>query len=81
MATTQDTFIDGIEKETGLSIDEIRRTPLDDLRSLFERKNGKRMEFVKSFPLIERGSVLGDCVISHAEVEDDFDKALTALRK
>jgi hypothetical protein len=70
-------FEKAIEREVGDDIDTIAHMPIDERRRLVEQRHGgKRMTVVSKFPLIGRGNVLGDCLISHEEVEKELEKAI-----
>jgi len=70
------TFEEAIELATGKSVEAIRSTPLDELRSDYEREIGAPLSFVSEFPLLGRGNVLRDRCLSHAQIEADLDDAL-----
>jgi hypothetical protein len=57
-----------IETDTGMTVKEIRGTPLDELRARAEQKLGKPIEVT--------GTHHGVTIVSHAEVEKILDKAL-----
>jgi hypothetical protein len=71
-----DKFVQCIERSTGKSIDYLRRTPIDEQRESAEQKNGKPLTFKSYFPLIGRGNVLHDRLVTHAEAEAAFRRAL-----
>lgn len=74
-------YIRGIEDAVGLNVEEIRHTPLDELRKRFEaRDGGRRMRFLSEFPFVGRGSVLGDRLVPHEEAERAFASAVAKLR-
>ncbi len=80
MTAINDAYIASIEEEVGMDIEEIRSTPLSELRKIFEKRNGgKRMTFKSFFPFIGRGNVLGDRLVSHDEVEATLDSVLESL--
>lgn len=79
--TEEEGYILGIEDAVGLNVEEIRHTPLDELRKRFEaRDGGRRMRFLSEFPFIGRGSVLGDRLVPHEEAERAFASAVATLR-
>lgn len=67
--TLEKEYIAIIEEEVGLDIETIRKTPVSDLRKIFEeRDGGRRMTFT------------GDSILSQEEVEKAFDSAMEKLR-
>lgn len=68
--------IAAIEKATGETVQQLRNTPIDERRNAIEKKHRKPMSFYTAFPFIGRGNVMGDKVISHADVEKLISKAL-----
>jgi hypothetical protein len=69
-------LLEVIEKGVGKTIDEINRTPLDELRRDAEEKLGVRLTFRVRWPLIGRGNILRDRVLSREAIERRLDKAL-----
>jgi hypothetical protein len=74
MATT--TFEKAVEQMTGETIENLRRTPIDERREALEKASGKPTHFVSRFPLIGRGNVLRKRLVSREKVEKDFWEAL-----
>lgn len=74
MATTL--FEKTIERGTGMSVDAIRRTPIEELRKIAERKLGHSLRIVTVFPWAGRGNVLRDRMVSRKKLNDDLDHAL-----
>jgi len=64
----QSAFEKIIERTTGMTISELRRTPLSELREKAEQKRGSPIEYYSAFPLIGRGSVIRQFV-THEECE------------
>ena len=56
-----------IEKLTGISAIELRKTTIDKRRKLVEKEKGKLL-FTTKFPFIGRGNVLGDRTLSNDSV-------------
>ena len=71
-----ESFERAVECATGRSIESIRSTPLDDQRAEIERERGRPLDFVSRFPLIGRGFILRDRLVSHREAEAMFKSAL-----
>jgi len=63
-----------IEKGTGLTIDHIRRTPLDQLRIEHEQKTGKLLTFFRGFPWIGR-KVLCE-LVTRENVDSEIDRRI-----
>ena len=55
------------------SIEDLRAIPLAD-RHAAASKKGHAVESL--FPLIGRGSVLGDCIVTHQDAEKAYDYAI-----
>ena len=64
------------EKLTGLSAEEIRRFSPGELRCYLEKKNKKKFSFTSEFPVIGRGSVLRDSIITTEKINKEIDKIL-----
>ena len=65
-----------VERSTGKSIEYLRETPIDEQRLAVEAVHGKRLVFKSYFPLIGRGNVLHNRLITHDEAEAALRKAL-----
>ena len=65
-----------VERITGTSVSELRRRSVDEQRGTAERQHGRPMQFVRRFPLIGRGNVLRDRIMSTAEIDRMVDEAL-----
>ena len=68
-----------IERKTGMSIDQLQSGTISERRSDIESKCGKPMRLLRLFPFIGRGSVMGEFLLSHAEVNKQLDRALRCL--
>ena len=77
MASEQ--FEGTIERSTGMSIEILRRTPLDELRRNAEQQAGKPIQFYTAYPWAGRGSVMKDRLVSHEEANKELDHALRRL--
>ncbi|MCL2440389.1 MAG: hypothetical protein FWD14_01485 [Treponema sp.] len=69
-------IIENAEKVVGLSAEEIRKYSPCELRSHLEIKNKKKFSFKTEFPVIGRGNVLRDSIITSEEINKDIDKIL-----
>jgi hypothetical protein len=64
------------EKVVGLSVEEIRKYSPNELRHFLENKNKKKLFFMTEFPVIGRGNVLRDSIITSKEINKEIDKIL-----
>lgn len=64
------------EKITGLSLAQIKSLNPSEYRSYLEKKNKKTLSFVSAFPVIGRGNVLRDNLISSSDLNTEIDKLL-----
>ena len=64
------------EKLVGLSAEEIRKYSPSELRQYLEKKNKKKLFFTTEFPVIGRGNVLRDSIITTKKINKDIDKIL-----
>ena len=65
-----------IERKTGMSIDQLQAGTISERRSEVEAKFRKPMRLFRLFPFIGRGSVMGEFLLSHADVNKQLDRAL-----
>ena len=65
-----------IERLTGLPITQIRNMGVTELRAYFEKKNGTRQRIVSEYPVVGRGNVLRDGLISTEELNAEVDAIL-----
>jgi hypothetical protein len=65
-----------MERITGESIESLRSMPIDERREMVEKKTSKLLRIVSRFPVIGRGSVLRDRLISRRQVEAGVDWSL-----
>ena len=68
------------EKIVGLSADEIRKYSPGELRRFLEKRNKKKFSFTTEFPVVGRGNVLRDTIITSQEINKDIDKILARLK-
>jgi len=66
-----------IEIRTGKSADELKRETLWEKRLRLSGVKGGSMRFTRNFPLIGRGCVLGDHLVTKREVNDEIDQLLS----
>jgi len=60
----------------GLPIETIRMYSPSELRLYLEKKNKRKFSFTTEFPVIGRGNVLRDNIITSEEINRDIDKIL-----
>ncbi len=65
-----------IERKTGETVDRLQSETLWERRSLIESRQGEPMRLLRCFPFIGRGSVMGEHLLSRAEVDQQLDQAL-----
>jgi hypothetical protein len=65
-----------IELKTGKPIDQLQTGTISERRSEIEAAKGKPMRLRQFFPFIGRGSVMGDFILPHREVDRQFYRAL-----
>ena len=66
-----------VEVLIGLPIETIRKYSPSELRTHLEKKNKRKISFKTEFPVIGRGNVLRDNIITSEEINRDIDKILT----
>lgn len=65
-----------IERKTGMSVDKLRSGTISERRLAVEMKFHKPMRLSRLFPFVGRGSVMGEFILSHSEVNKQLDHAL-----
>lgn len=65
-----------IERKTGQPINKLQEETIWDRRCAAEADHGEPMKLLRLFPFIGRGSVMGDYILSHSEVDRQLNKAL-----
>jgi hypothetical protein len=60
----------------GLPIETIRMYSPNELRNHLEKKNRRKFSFTSEFPVIGRGNVLRDNIITSEEINKGIDKIL-----
>ncbi|MBR7079506.1 MAG: hypothetical protein IKI40_03185 [Treponema sp.] len=61
---------------TGLRLDQIKDYSPSKFREYLERKNNKKFSFLSAFPVIGRGNVLRDNLVTSIQLNDEIDKIL-----
>jgi hypothetical protein len=64
------------EKVVGLSVEKIRSYSPGELRRYFEKRNKKKLFFTTEFPVIGRGNVLRDSIVTSEKINKEIDKIL-----
>lgn len=65
-----------IERKAGKSIETLQSETFSEHRSEAEAKHRKPMLVTRLFPFIGRGSVMGDFLLSHSEINKQLDHAI-----
>jgi len=65
-----------IERKTGKSVDKLQSETISERRLDVETKFHKPMRLFRLFPFIGRGSVMGEFLLSHSEVNRQLDRAI-----
>jgi len=71
-----ESLIHRIESRTGKTAEELKSETLWQKRIRVSAANGKTMQFTRNFPLIGRGCVLGNHLITSHEVNSEIDQLL-----
>lgn len=72
-----ESLIRRIETRTGKSADELKNETLWQKRLRLTSATGKSTHFTRNFPLIGRGCVLGDHLVTSGEVNREIDQLLS----
>lgn len=64
-----------IERKTGKTIDQLQSETLSERRKYVESTHGGPMKLIRLFPFVGRGSVMGDYLLSHKEVDRQLEHA------
>ena len=65
-----------VVEDTGLSLAQIKDFSPSKFREFLEKKNNKKFSFLSAFPVIGRGNVLRDNLISSSQLNNEIDKIL-----
>ena len=65
-----------VVENTGLSLAQIKDYSPCKFRDYLEKKNNKKFSFLSAFPVIGRGNVLRDNLISSSQLNSEIDKIL-----
>ena len=65
-----------VELVTGKPVEELRNTSIDQYRRDLEAERGKPVVVESRFPLIGRGNVMRDRIVTHEEIESALDRIL-----
>ena len=74
-------FEQAVEIATGVPVEVLRDTPVDERRVIIEHALGRPLRFPSRFPLIGRGNVFRNRAVSHDEVEEQFMRAIHGKQK
>jgi len=73
---TKTPFESTAEMLTGRSVEEIRKSTLEEIRRIAEEKHHRRFRIEHVEKVIGRGNILGDRILSSEEVNERFEEAL-----
>lgn len=80
MARTETTRLERrVEAAYGLTIDQIARMTLHELREHQEKRRGIKWRFRRLFPFVGRGTVLGDQLVPQDELDRTLDEAMDKI--
>jgi len=65
-----------VETLVGLPVETIRKLSPSELRGYLEKKNKRKFSFLSEFPVIGRGNVLRDNIITSEKINKDIDKII-----
>lgn len=65
-----------VVKVTGLTLDQIKDYSPSKFREYLEKKNNKKISFLSAFPVIGRGNVLRDNLVTSIQLNNEIDKIL-----
>ncbi len=65
-----------VVEDTGLSLAQIKDFSPSKFREFLEKKNNKKFSFLSAFPVIGRGNILRDNLISSSQLNNEIDKIL-----
>jgi hypothetical protein len=65
-----------IERKTGETIAQLQEETLSARRAKIAIISGKTLHFTRRFPFVGRGTVMSEHLLSHEEVEKQFEEAI-----
>lgn len=69
----------GVELATGKSISELREMPLDEQLASSRQRWGSDFRISSAFPILGRGCVMHDRVLTRQQIDKQLDQALSRL--
>lgn len=63
-------------KKVGMTLENLRNASVDEIRREIETKNKKSLSFTSEFPVIGRGNVLRDRLLTTSQIDAEIDKIL-----
>lgn len=69
-------WLENVELHVGLSSKEIKEKSPEEIKDYIKKKTGKSISFKSEFPVIGRGNVLRDGIITSKEIDKEIDKIL-----
>lgn len=70
-----------LEQEIGKSIEEIRNLPVDEMREKIESSIGRPLNYKSYYPIIGRGNILRDRLVTHDRVEERLSREMNGTKK
>lgn len=65
-----------IEERTGKTPEDIQQMGICEWREYIEKLTGNPLRLIKEFPVIGRGNVLRDSILTREEINKSLDEAL-----
>lgn len=63
-------------EKVGMSLEALRNAGVTEIRRRIEKKNGNTLSFTSEFPVIGRGNILRDKLVTTQQIDADIDKIL-----
>ncbi|MCK5861176.1 MAG: hypothetical protein KAH38_01735 [Candidatus Hydrogenedentes bacterium] len=70
------TFADAIKSKTGKTLEELSNMTLREMQTVIEKRIGRSVVIETHFPIIGRGNVMRDRLVSHKAVEKSLEESL-----
>ncbi len=69
-------WLKNVENHVGLSSQEIKDKSPEKIKEHLIKKTGKNISYESAFPVIGRGNVLRDSIVTSKEINKEIDKIL-----
>lgn len=60
----------------GMTLSDLKKADVSDIRRKIEEKHGKPLSFTSEFPVIGRGNVLRDRIMTSDQINSEIDEIL-----